>query len=77
MWAITRTQILQLHRRNNGRVQAEGGSDACRLLEAVADPAAEPCEEDSVELGELYLRALELVRSDAERRFLERRLGEL
>jgi len=64
--AITRNQILLLHRHNCGRTQATGGSDAWQDLQAVADPLPGPGEEESVEVGELYLRALELVRAEFE-----------
>jgi RNA polymerase sigma-70 factor, ECF subfamily len=66
--AITRNHILLLFRRNNGRPQAEGGSAAWQNLQEVADPLPEPAEEESSEIGELYLRALELVRGEFEER---------
>lgn len=66
--AITRNQVLQLFRKNRVRSQAEGGSDAWHELQEVADPLPGPGEEESVEIGELYLRALELVRGEIEER---------
>jgi RNA polymerase sigma-70 factor (ECF subfamily) len=65
--AITRNQILLLFRRNRGRPQAVGGSDAWQDLQAVADPFPGPGE-DALEVGQLYLRALELVRAEFEER---------
>ena len=66
--AITRNQVLLLYRRNQGRPQAAGGSDAWQNLQAVADPLPGPGEEEAVELGRLYVRALELVRGEFEER---------
>jgi RNA polymerase sigma-70 factor (ECF subfamily) len=67
--SITRTQILLLFRRGHGRVHAEGGSDAWQNLQEVADPLPGPGEEeDSIEVNQLYQRALELVRVEFEQR---------
>jgi RNA polymerase sigma-70 factor (ECF subfamily) len=66
--AITRNQVLQLFRRNRGRVEAAGGSDAWQDLQDVPDPLPGPDEENSAELGRLYLRALELLRGEFEER---------
>jgi RNA polymerase sigma-70 factor (ECF subfamily) len=66
--AITRNQILLLHRHRNGRAQASGGSDAWQDLQQVADPLPGPGEEESHEVDQLYLRALELVRGEFEER---------
>jgi RNA polymerase sigma-70 factor (ECF subfamily) len=65
--AITRNQILQTARKNSGRAQAEGGSDAWANLQQIADPLPGP-DEESVAIGALYLRALELVRGEFEER---------
>ena len=65
--AITRNQILLLFRRNKDRPQAAGGSYAWQNLQAVADPLPGPGEE-ALEVGQLYLRALELVRAEFEER---------
>jgi RNA polymerase sigma-70 factor (ECF subfamily) len=63
--AVTRNHILQLFRRNQGRAHAAGGSDAWRHLQEVADPLPEPgVDDESEEVGQLYLRALELVRGE-------------
>jgi RNA polymerase sigma-70 factor (ECF subfamily) len=64
---ITRNQILLLFRRRGGQPQATGGSDAWRHLQAVADPLPGPGEEEA-EVGQLYLRATELVRGEFEER---------
>src|SRR5262249_16750211 len=67
--SITRTQILLLFRRGRGRAHAEGGSDAWQNLQEVADPLPGPGEEeDSIEVNQLYQRALELVRAEFEQR---------
>jgi RNA polymerase sigma-70 factor (ECF subfamily) len=63
--AITRNQVLLLFRRNAGRAHAEGGSDAWCHLQELADPFIEG-EEESVEIGELCLRALKMVRGEFE-----------
>ncbi len=65
---ITRNQTLLLFRRNRGRAQAAGGSDAWHDLQEVVDPLPGPGEEESAEVSELWLRALELVRGEFEER---------
>jgi RNA polymerase sigma-70 factor (ECF subfamily) len=55
-------------RRRHGRPQAEGGSDAWHNLQEVADPLPGPGEEETAEIDQLYLRALEQVRGDFEER---------
>jgi RNA polymerase sigma-70 factor (ECF subfamily) len=65
---ITRNQILVLFRRHKGQPQAEGGSQAWENLQEIADPLPGPAEEESVEMGQLYLRALELVRGEFQER---------
>ncbi len=62
--AITRNQILQLFRRGRGRAQAAGGSDALHDLQDLIDPLPGPGDDDSVEIDQLYRRALELVRGE-------------
>jgi RNA polymerase sigma-70 factor (ECF subfamily) len=64
---ITRNQILLLFRRNQGRTQAAGGSDAWQNLQAIADPLPGPGAE-AAEVGQLYMRAMELVRGEFEER---------
>lgn len=66
--AITRNQVLMLFRRNHGRPQAVGGSDAWQNLQELPDPLPGCGEDESVEVGQLYLRAVELVRSEFEER---------
>jgi RNA polymerase sigma-70 factor (ECF subfamily) len=66
--AITRTQILLLFRRTQGRPQSQGGSDALHNLQELVDPLPGPGEDESVELGQLYQRATGLVRDEFEER---------
>jgi RNA polymerase sigma-70 factor (ECF subfamily) len=66
--AVTRNQILLHFRRNRGRPQAEGGSDAWQSLQGVADPLATPDEGEEAEVGQLYRRAVEQVRGEFEDR---------
>jgi RNA polymerase sigma-70 factor (ECF subfamily) len=61
---IARNQLLMHYRRNRGRPQAEGGSDALAQFENVPDPLAEPVAGEEAEMGELYRRALEQVRCE-------------
>ncbi len=68
---IARNQALMHFRRNRGRPRAEGGSEALHLLQEQPSPpdpsdADEPGE--SAEVGQLYFRALEQVRSGFEDR---------
>jgi RNA polymerase sigma-70 factor (ECF subfamily) len=65
---VTRNQVLQLFRRRKGQPQAEGGSQAWENLQEIADPLPGPAEEESGEMGQLYLRALELVRGEFQER---------
>jgi RNA polymerase sigma-70 factor (ECF subfamily) len=64
---ITRNLLLVHHRRNQGRPLTEGGSDAWRQLQQVPEPT-EPEEREEQEVGQLYHRALELVRGEFEER---------
>jgi RNA polymerase sigma-70 factor (ECF subfamily) len=64
---ITRNQILQLHRRNQGKPRAEGGSDAFTHLEQIPDPVP-PDQAESEEISNLYRRALEHVRKEFDER---------
>ena len=61
---ITRNAVLAHRRRNGGRPQAEGGSDALGRLQGLADPLAGSREEEESEAGLLYRRAVEQVRGD-------------
>jgi RNA polymerase sigma-70 factor (ECF subfamily) len=61
---ISRNQILQLFRRSKGRPRPEGGSDAWENLQEIADPLPGPAEEESEEMGQLYLRAVKRVRGE-------------
>jgi RNA polymerase sigma-70 factor (ECF subfamily) len=65
---ITRYRILLHFRKNQGRPRAQGGSDAWDRLQEVPDPLPEPGEEEAVEVGALYRRALEQVRGEFEER---------
>jgi RNA polymerase sigma-70 factor, ECF subfamily len=65
---ITRNQAALFFRRNNGKPHAEGGSANWAQLQDVADPLAGPTEEETVEIGHLYRRALEAVRCEFEER---------
>ncbi|HZU35472.1 MAG TPA: sigma-70 family RNA polymerase sigma factor [Gemmataceae bacterium] len=61
---ITRNQLLMHFRRIQGRPQAEGGSDAWRRLQDIADPLADADPDEPAQLRDLYQRALEQVRAE-------------
>jgi RNA polymerase sigma-70 factor (ECF subfamily) len=63
---ITRNQVLLHFRRNQGRPQPEGGSEALERLQDVADPLLAPTEDEAVEASQLYRRAVEQVRGEFE-----------
>lgn len=65
---ITRNHVLLHFRRNHRQPQAEGGSDAWQNLQAVADPLPGPGDDEAAEVGQLYQRALEQVRTAFEER---------
>jgi len=65
---IARNQLLLHFRRNRGRPQAEGGSDAWGQLQNLPDPVPEEDGEESAELDQLHRRALEQVRAAFEER---------
>ena len=65
---IARNQILLFHRRNRDRVAAEGGSDALWNIQQIADPLPPPDDDESLQIGQVYQRALEQVRVDFEER---------
>jgi RNA polymerase sigma-70 factor (ECF subfamily) len=61
---ITRNKAL-MHFRSSGRQPAgEGGSDALLRLQDVADPQAECDPEEEAEAGQVYSRALQLLRGE-------------
>src|SRR5581483_9986214 len=60
---IARHCVLQHFRRRHGRPEAEGGSGAWQTLQEVADPLPGPDPVEEVEVGQLYRRALDLVRT--------------
>jgi RNA polymerase sigma-70 factor (ECF subfamily) len=63
---ITRNQVLLHLRRNLGRPVAEGGADASRRLDEIADPLGAPDAEEQMEMHRLSRRALEQVRCQFE-----------
>jgi RNA polymerase sigma-70 factor (ECF subfamily) len=70
LWAITRSKIGDLHRRQHKEPPALGGSDAQqRLMELPAADEPEPAEEGDT--SRLLHRALELVRNEFEPRTWE------
>ena len=64
--AITHNQVRLHVRRNHGRPQAVGGSDAWQSLQAVANPPAGDDVDEQAEVGQLYRRAVEQVRGEFE-----------
>ncbi len=65
---LTRNQVLLHIRRNRGRPRAEGGSDAWRNLQSLADPLAVEDSDEQAEVGQLYRRAVDQVRGEFEDR---------
>jgi RNA polymerase sigma-70 factor, ECF subfamily len=63
---ITRNKLLDHFRRQQAEPEARGGTTAHRYLQQVADEELPPDSEE--ELGGLYQRALDLVRSEFEER---------
>jgi RNA polymerase sigma-70 factor (ECF subfamily) len=63
---ITRNKVLDHYRRRGSQPEAQGGTDAHRQLEQVAE--ADIPDDPEEEVGGLYRRALELVRSEFEER---------
>jgi RNA polymerase sigma-70 factor (ECF subfamily) len=61
---IARNQVLLHFRRGQRRPQAQGGSEARRLLETVPDPLGEAGTEEAAEISQLYRRAVEQVRAE-------------
>ena len=65
---IARNHILLHFRRNHRQPHAEGGSAAWMSLQLVADPLPGSGDDEAEELGQLYHRAMEQVRSSFEER---------
>jgi RNA polymerase sigma-70 factor (ECF subfamily) len=63
---ITRTKLVDHFRRLQGQPEAQGGTDAQRMLQEVADQ--DLSDDPPEELNRLYHRALEMVRSEFEQR---------
>jgi RNA polymerase sigma-70 factor (ECF subfamily) len=63
---ITRNKLLDHFRRREAQPEAQGGTDAQRQLQQVAE--SDLPEDSADDLGGLYHRALELVRSEFEER---------
>jgi RNA polymerase sigma-70 factor, ECF subfamily len=63
---VARHCVLLHFRRNQGRPNAQGGSDAWNALQTVAVPLAESDDGEEAEIGQIYRRALDLVRSEFE-----------
>jgi RNA polymerase sigma-70 factor (ECF subfamily) len=68
---VARNCVLLHFRRNRGRPNAEGGSDAWNALQAVADPLTDSDPGEEAEIGQIYRRALDLVREEFEPRTWE------
>jgi RNA polymerase sigma-70 factor, ECF subfamily len=64
---IARNLVLLHHRKANKHAPAAGGSDAFALLQQVASPT-DDAEDPPEEIGNLYRRALEMVRDEFEER---------
>jgi RNA polymerase sigma-70 factor (ECF subfamily) len=65
---ITRNQLLVFYRRNRNQPRAEGGSSSWEQFQEVADPLADPDEQEQAEISHVYHRALEQIRGDFEER---------
>ncbi len=65
---ITRSKVLDLHRRRQLQPDAEGGSAARQLLLQHPDPASGDEDEPPAQVQSLHHRALELVRGEFEPR---------
>jgi len=65
---ITRNQVLMYFRRNQGRPQPEGGSDALGRLQELPDPLSGSTEDETAEVSQWYRRAVEQVRGEFEER---------
>jgi RNA polymerase sigma-70 factor (ECF subfamily) len=65
---IARKQVLLYFRRNQGRPQPEGGSDALQRLQDLPDALASPSDDETKEVSQLYRRAVEQVRGEFQER---------
>jgi RNA polymerase sigma-70 factor (ECF subfamily) len=65
---ITHNQVLLWFRRNQGRPEAVGGPAGWDQLQEIADPFAGADEQEQAEVGQLYHRALGLLRGHFEDR---------
>jgi RNA polymerase sigma-70 factor (ECF subfamily) len=65
---ITRNQLLMFYRRDRNQPRGEGGSSSWEQLQEVADPLAVPDEQEQGEVGQVYQRALAMLRGDFEER---------
>jgi RNA polymerase sigma-70 factor (ECF subfamily) len=63
---VTRNQIALHFRRNEGEPVAQGGEEAFERLQEVPDPLSGPVAGEEEEMGQLYRRALGLVRCEFE-----------
>ena len=66
---ITRHKLLDHHRRRQGRPEAQGGTDAHKQIQQIAEQ--ELPDDSEEDLSSLYHRGLELVRSEFEDRTWE------
>src|SRR5262249_24979391 len=69
LWTLTRNKVRDHWRRHADRVKAAGGTTAHQVIQQVPDGAEPDCEAGPEgETGDLYRRALELIRSEFEER---------
>jgi RNA polymerase sigma-70 factor (ECF subfamily) len=69
LWTITRNKVRDHWRRVAVQAKAAGGSTALQLMHQVAEsPVSEPEADGDDQPGDLYRRALELIRSEFEER---------
>src|SRR5262249_55523029 len=63
---VTRNRVKEHYRRVSRHVEAAGGSDAYGMLLGHPDLPDQPDEQEKALCGQLYRRALDLIRSDFE-----------
>jgi RNA polymerase sigma-70 factor (ECF subfamily) len=69
LWTITRNKVRDHRRRHADQARAAGGTTAQEVMNQVAEAAAPESEtEPEARSGDLYRRALELIRSEFEER---------